>query len=128
VRAWGSRRRASPGGRVGDPGAGGRGEGFAGELEQDPVIRGSCAAVIHACRDPPSGAAAADDVGGRRVGPSLPRRYSASSPSLNRANRLTCTFSPVFALTSSRYCWIVLLSCFTNGWVQNTLCFRKRSV
>src|SRR4051794_2578787 len=108
-------------GRIGDPGSGGRGEGFAGELQQDTVVHGSCAAVIHTCRDPPS------QPRRPRGRPSLLRRQAASSPSLNRANRLTCTFSPVLALTSSRYCWIVLVSSFTNGWSRSTLSFRNAS-
>ena len=80
--------------RIGDAGTGGRGERLAGELEQDPVVRGPCVAVNHACRTPPP-----------RAPDGLPRpasAYSASSPSLNRTNRRTWTFSPVLALTSSR--------------------------
>ena len=99
----------------------GGGERLAGELEQDPVVGGSCVAVSHACRAPPSR--------GARRAPSVRRQLTPpSSPSLNRANRRTWTFSPVLALTSSRYCWIVLLSSFTNGWSSSTLSLRNASI
>src|SRR5439155_43046 len=44
-----------------------------------------------------------------------------------RVNRLTATFSPVLAPTSSRRLWIVFVSSLTNGWSSKTLSLKNAS-